>query len=168
MSCECVGCEIGRQGVSTFFSVSCDVCINLTITSNCKQKRRLQWWCTKSKKWCTTGSICFGLGHKYVLICISCFYLIYLSFSITREVLSVPARKRRILGNGFIEWRKTWNEEKPNEVLEHILKKFANNIYPKPFKRYREIILAYLMFSSIKFQVSKIQPFKLHWSREIK
>ena len=128
----------------------------------------LQWWYTKSKRWCTTGLICFGLGHKFVLICISCFYLIYLSFSITREVLSVPARKRRILGNGFIEWRKTWNEEKPNEVLEHILKKFANNIYPKPFKRYREIILAYLMFSSIKFQVSKIQPFKLHWSREIK
>ena len=104
MSCEYVGCEIGRQGVSTFFSVSCDVCINLTITSNCKQKRRLQWWCTKSKKWCTMGSICFGLGHKYVLNGISYFFLIFLPSSMFRGVLGYPVRKRRVLGNGFIEW----------------------------------------------------------------
>ena len=108
--CECVGFEIGHQGVSTFCSVACDVCINLAITSNCKQKRRRQWWYTTSKKWCTTGSICFGLGHKYVLNGISCFFLIYLPSSMSPGVLSFPVR--RVLGNGFIEgnhylkWRK--------------------------------------------------------------
>ena len=147
-SCEYVGFEIGHQCVPIFFSVSCDGYINLTITSNCRQTRRGQWWCTRSKRWCTTGSICFGWGHKYVLNGISCFFLIDMPSSMFRGVLSSPLQKRRILGNSSIEWSH-YLKLKRNIAVEHILKRCVNHIYTTSIKRYHEIIKAYVMYWSI-------------------